>query len=171
MTRSLVAALAAAPVMLGLAVGPASAATVTQRDPLSSSAPSSFDLRRLVYENGARQLVIKLDVRNLRDTDTFVQTRFSTRAVRESGQNFVVTARRDRGGRGFIDLGIESRESTAVIPCRNLSRSFNLRTDRITMRVPQFCLGEGTGTQRLTTSIGVVHRTFDTSKPIGVRRR
>lgn len=170
-TRTLIAALTAALIALGLAAAPASAATRNIPDPVDSQRPSSYDLRSTKIDNGRRYISFVASVRNLRRVPFTLQAEFSVGPQRQSGQQFVALTSQDRGEPKVTALQYENENGDRdPIRCRGVRSSFDFSRDRVTLKVPQFCLGEGVGRQKVQVLTGVPSSGFDRSKPVFVAR-
>jgi hypothetical protein len=169
MTRTAISALLLALLTTTLLAHPAAAATRTLRDQFDDSLPATHDLREVTYRNGTRVLEVTVYVTDLRDVSTMVRTEFGTRPMRADGQTFEVQSKRLRGERPrallFVRTDGRGRDR---LRCDGARTRFDLRADRIVTVVPQFCLGEGTGRQQLTTKVGMPQRSFDESPLVRV---
>lgn len=138
--------------MLGLtiAASPAAAATVTRKD-ARGDAPARYDMTRATYTNTSAKIAVRITLVNLRRVGTRFVLKTNTSFMGDA--QFVVVVVRRRGGSATHRLFIAEDNERSKIPCRIRSRWAYAR-DVVRISMPQTCLGEGYGDQRMKLASG-----------------
>jgi hypothetical protein len=138
--------------MLGLtiAASPAAAATVTRKD-ARGDAPARYDVTRVTYTNTSDRIAVRIKLVNLRRVGMRFVLKTNTSFMGDA--QFVVVVVRRPGGSTTHRLFVMEANERTKIPCRIRSRWAYAR-DVVTISMPQVCLGEGYGDQRMRLASG-----------------
>jgi hypothetical protein len=138
--------------MLGLiiAASPAAAATVTRTD-ARGDAPARYDITRVTYTNTSDKIAVRIKLVNLRRVGMRFVLRTNTSFMGDA--QFVVVVVRRPGGSTTHRLFSQEGNERIKIPCQIRSRWAYAR-DVVRISMPQTCLGEGYGDQRMKLASG-----------------
>ena len=137
-SRRIAAVVASAILVLVSTSGPATAATVTQKDAVGDAA-AKFDIVRISYTNNATAFRYRMKLSDITPkSGTLVFPKLLVHGTWDRFFQIVSGARRD--GTRFHRLDFNSPTSYRHIRCPGMTAWVDFATDVVTARVPQRCL-------------------------------
>ncbi len=130
--------LAAAALVLVTGSGPATAATLTQRDPVGDAA-ARYDIVRVTYHNNTKAFSYRMKLHDIRPRHGILA--FPKLLVNGTWDRFFqVTSGARRDGTRFHRLDFYDLSSHTRVRCPRMTGTVDFATDVVTARVPQACL-------------------------------
>lgn len=145
-----------------LVPGPAYAGEVLKPDAAGDARPI-YDIWNVGLRNDTEALTIGLELWRLRRWASYqAEFAFNTPAMAKRDWVFRVRAlRRPDGRRGaMLFLGRTFSDTAERIPCR-ITTAWKFRDNVVVIRVPQRCLRNWVGRQRVIGGIGPIGRSFE----------
>ena len=148
--RRIAAVLATSTLVTIAGSGAASAATVTERDPVGDAA-ARFDIVRVTYTNNDEAFGYRMKLRDItRKNGTFIFPKLLVNGTWD--RFFAVTSGARRDGTRFHRLDFFDRDTHQRIRCAGMTGRVDFATDVVRARVPQACLDRvGFGHRRYKT--------------------
>ena len=136
-----IAAVAVAGLMIVALPGPAFAKTVAVQDNKARDAAPRFDIKRITYKNNAAAFSYRVKLRDIKKRNgTLIFPKLLVKGSWDQFFTVVSGARRD--GTRFHRLELSGTTESHRVACPGMTGSVNYKTNVVTARVPQSCLGD-----------------------------